>query len=110
MSRSEIVIFCTLYHEPASLTNKFKYIFSILIRVFVTAPKCNGDPNAMVFECPTSCPSTCDRPDTSSQPCIAMCDPSGCMCKAGYILSKIGGKCILPHECPGLLYHIFKSE
>ncbi|CAB3226607.1 unnamed protein product [Arctia plantaginis] len=66
-----------------------------------SATMCNGDPNAMVFDCPSPCPPTCDQPDTSGLACIAMCDPSGCICKEGYILSKIGGQCVLPHECPG---------
>ncbi|CAB3235912.1 unnamed protein product [Arctia plantaginis] len=60
---------------------------------------CNGDPNAIAKRCPLPCPSTCDSPNAT--PCRRACEPIGCECKPGYLFSKIGGKCILPHECPG---------
>ncbi|XP_075975761.1 zonadhesin-like isoform X2 [Anticarsia gemmatalis] len=63
---------------------------------------CNGDPNAVANDCPSSCPATCAQQDTSDIFCIDLCDPSGCECKPGYILDDYGGKCILPSECPNV--------
>ncbi|XP_062525229.1 zonadhesin-like [Bombyx mori] len=60
---------------------------------------CNGDPHAKVTKCPLPCPSTCKSPEAIG--CKKRCDPVGCECEYGYILSDIGGKCIKPEECPG---------
>ncbi|CAH0583154.1 unnamed protein product [Chrysodeixis includens] len=60
---------------------------------------CNGDQNARPKQCPLPCPSTCESPD--AVPCKKMCDPIGCECKPGFILSNITGQCILPNQCPG---------
>ncbi|KAL4707288.1 hypothetical protein ACJJTC_019826 [Scirpophaga incertulas] len=61
---------------------------------------CNGDPNAVVEQCPTACPSTCAQPN-SLPSCKRMCKQVGCQCKIGFILSKEDGRCIKPTECPG---------
>lgn len=60
---------------------------------------CNGDPNARPKQCPLPCPSTCESPD--AVPCKMMCDPIGCECKPGFILSNATGECVLPNQCPG---------
>nr|WHN38848.1 Zon1B-L [Andraca theae] len=61
---------------------------------------CNGDPNASVKVCPQPCPSTCNSPNAMDV-CKRKCDPIGCQCNPGYILSEIDGKCILPDNCSG---------
>ncbi|KAM3966960.1 zonadhesin-like [Aphomia sociella] len=60
---------------------------------------CNGDPNAVLKACPAPCPSTCDSPN--SFPCKKKCEPVGCQCVNGYILSALYGKCIQPNDCEG---------
>ncbi|XP_030031197.2 zonadhesin [Manduca sexta] len=60
---------------------------------------CNGDPNAVVRQCPLPCPSTCDAPNAT--PCKRKCDNVGCECSSGFLLSKTSGKCIRPEECEG---------
>ncbi|RVE54612.1 hypothetical protein evm_000733 [Chilo suppressalis] len=60
---------------------------------------CNGDPNAVVKQCPAPCPSTCDSPN--QVPCRKACLPVGCECAPGYLRLDYNGKCVKPDECPG---------
>ncbi|XP_050562712.1 zonadhesin-like isoform X4 [Spodoptera frugiperda] len=59
---------------------------------------CDGDPNAVFSDCPSACEPTCDDPN-SSQPCILMCMPKGCVCKKGFVRGS-NGKCVKVEECP----------
>ncbi|KAJ0177893.1 hypothetical protein K1T71_006766 [Dendrolimus kikuchii] len=59
---------------------------------------CNGDTNAVIQNCPWSEPATCQSPNARYE---GNCKAPGCVCAPGYILSDIGGKCILPDECLG---------
>ncbi|KAJ8724346.1 hypothetical protein PYW08_015820 [Mythimna loreyi] len=62
---------------------------------------CNGDLNATHSECPSFCPVTCEnRHSEENVLCPAVCDPSFCVCKRGYLLTKKGGKCVKPEDCP----------
>lgn len=65
---------------------------------FIEDQGCNGDPNAVIQTCSWSSPATCDSPNASYD---GKCNFPSCVCKPGYILSKIGGKCILPDKCSG---------
>jgi len=59
--------------------------------------------------CPPPCPATCQNPDP-----VSCSTPSNCtvqcygVCKQGYILDKLGGKCVPLGECPG--YCILKHN
>ncbi|XP_062525102.1 multiple epidermal growth factor-like domains protein 6 isoform X2 [Bombyx mori] len=100
---------CSKYKLPANNEDgcqcKKGYILSELDGKCVAIDKCpkmggcNGDPHAVIKECPLACPSTCEAPE--AKPCKKKCAPVGCECESGYILSKTKGKCISPEECPG---------
>nr|QZP43463.1 zonadhesin-like protein 2 [Pseudoips prasinana] len=60
---------------------------------------CNGDPNAIVSDCPDPNPSTCAAP--RDLPRTEICAPIGCECNTGYILNDKTGLCVLPTQCPG---------
>lgn len=96
MSNLYLMIRLTTRVEPKLTDEKLEYA---LLNVFILANQgCNGDPHAVVKECPLPCPSTCDAPDAVN--CLKLCDPVGCECEPGYIRSHYNGKCILPEECP----------
>lgn len=64
-----------------------------------TDQSCNGDPNAVIKQCPQPCPATCDSPNAI--PCKKMCLEVGCQCKPGYLKLNGTGPCVLPDQCPG---------
>ncbi|CAH0674072.1 unnamed protein product [Spodoptera exigua] len=64
-----------------------------------TDQSCNGDPNAVIKQCPQPCPATCSSPNAF--PCKRMCLEVGCECKPGYLKLNETGPCVLPDECPG---------
>ncbi|RVE54610.1 hypothetical protein evm_000731 [Chilo suppressalis] len=64
-----------------------------------TNSTCNGDPNAIVKECPSPNPPTCDKPESVTSE--EKCKPVGCECAPGYIRSEPGGQCIPATKCPG---------
>lgn len=70
----------------------------ISIDITTITEGCNGDPHAVAKECPVPCPATCDMPEPMLT-CKRECDPIGCECESGYILSD--GKCIYPDDCEG---------
>ncbi|XP_063893818.1 zonadhesin isoform X2 [Helicoverpa armigera] len=61
-------------------------------------PRCK-DPNAVFKSCTSACEPTCSNPDTN-RACIEVCKPPGCVCKPGFVLSEIEGKCVEPDNCP----------
>jgi hypothetical protein len=95
-----VVLFRKLYQYVNITSNSFVDILLYVSVVFFSVNGgCNGDRNAMVQDQVLPNPSTCAMPQ---QQFASVDDLTiACVCKAGYVLSKPGGKCIKLDCCPG---------
>ncbi|CEF61712.1 Trypsin Inhibitor-like, cysteine rich domain-containing protein, partial [Strongyloides ratti] len=56
-------------------------------------------PNMVFSTCTSACPPKCSIENGKPQPCILMCRPAGCECRAPFALND-QGDCIPQKECP----------